>query len=118
MFFLTDLSNRQYFIEWTTCLVSLDLTKIILFLSPARPEKCGSITTLQRLPRFMSETEPLPLLFIKKKKYLQEAEATPDKVMKEYFTAVPILLRASGEILPGSLNDCFTCTCPEAVSIF
>lgn len=102
---LTDLSN---FMKSKTCLVSLGLTKIILFLLPARPGKCGGSTTLQRLLRSLSETKPLPLLFIKKKKRLQEVEATPDKVMKEYFTATSILLSASGGILPGWLDDWFT----------
>lgn len=74
----------------------------------ARPGQCGLITTLQRLLRTLSETKPLLVIFIKKKKKkptikiknIQEAEATSDKVIEQYSTATRILLSVSGVNLP------------------
>lgn len=80
--------------KWT-CIVNLGITKVSIFLVPAWPGKYCSLTALQRS---LSETKPLSQLFIQEIKFLkilQEMVATPDKIMKAYFTAMPILLSAS-----------------------
>lgn len=83
----------------------------MLFLLTARPGRCASITPLQSLPSPLSENK-LSLPFIKKK------EKKKKKGYERIFNAVPISLSVSEDILPGWLNDWFTCTSPEALSPF